>query len=136
MSARYTEPRRPRSAVGSYPAQQLRPGQVALNISLRDFEPSVVLGAQNYFDDVEHCMKANTSPHLAEQATGGRAFVTGTIADVLRGRHLPDAGRGVLFSPFGLGVLDLAVGHYVLTAAREQGLTLEVADFFGETTRW
>ena len=124
------------TALEPYIAQQLRPGQVALNVSLRDFAPEVVLGAQNYFDDVEHCMKANTSPHLAEQATGGRDFVTGTIADVLQGKQLPDAGRGVLFSPFGLGVLDLAVGHFVLDRAREQGLALEVADFFGETRRW
>src|SRR5207249_3837080 len=84
-------------------------GQVALNISLRDFQPSAILGAENYFDDVEHCMKADTSPHLCEQATGGRDFVTGTIADILKGRNLPTGRRGVVFSPFGLGVLDLAV---------------------------
>ncbi len=29
------------------------------------------------------CMKANTSPHLAEQATGGRKFASGTLAGVL-----------------------------------------------------
>jgi N-[(2S)-2-amino-2-carboxyethyl]-L-glutamate dehydrogenase len=119
-----------------YIREQLRPGQVALNISLRDFDPAVVLGADNYLDDVDHCLKAGTSPHLAEQATGGRDFVTGTLADVLQGQSLPDGGRGVLFSPFGLGVLDLAVGHLVLTTARRQGATLEIADFFGETRRW
>jgi len=124
------------TAPAPYIGQAVRPGQVALNISLRDFQPEVILGAQNYFDDVEHCMKANTSPHLAEQATGGRAFVTGTLADVLQGVKLPDAQRGVIFSPFGLGVLDLAVGNFVLTAAREQGLALEIANFFGETRRW
>ena len=75
-------------------------------------------------------------PHLCEQATGGRDFVTGTIADILKGQNLPTGRRGVVFSPFGLGVLDLAVGHYVLTTAREQGLALEVANFFGETRRW
>ncbi|APU21526.1 2,3-diaminopropionate biosynthesis protein SbnB [Actinoalloteichus sp. GBA129-24] len=117
-------------------ARPLEPGQIALNISLRDFAPSVVLGAQNYLDDVEHCMKADTSPHLAEQETGNRDFVTGTIADLVLGRALPDPGRGVLVSPFGLGVLDLAVGQHVLSVAREQGLALEVPDFFGETQRW
>lgn len=124
------------TASAPYIGQQVRPGQVALNISLRDFQPDVVIGAQNYFDDVEHCMKANTSPHLAEQATGGREFVTGTLADVLQGVNLPDAGRGVIFSPFGLGVLDLAVGHFVLATAREHGLALEITNFFGETRRW
>ncbi len=124
------------TALAPYIGQPVRPGQVALNISLRDFQPEVILGAQNYFDDVEHCMKANTSPHLAEQATGGRDFVTGTLADILQGAKLPDAGRGVIFSPFGLGVLDLTVGYFVLTAAREQGLALEVPNFFSETRRW
>jgi len=36
----------------------------------------------------------------------------------------------------GLGVLDLAVGHFVLTAAKRQGMTIEVPSFFGETRRW
>ncbi|WP_042390687.1 2,3-diaminopropionate biosynthesis protein SbnB [Streptacidiphilus melanogenes] len=119
-----------------YIGQGLRPGQLALNISLRDFQPQVILSAQNYFDDVEHCMKANTSPHLAEQATGGRDFVSGTLASVLRGMTLPQPSRGVVFSPFGLGVLDLALGDHVLGRARELGLTHEIADFFGETSRW
>jgi 2,3-diaminopropionate biosynthesis protein SbnB len=124
------------TALAPHIGTPLRPGQVALNISLRDFEPAVVLGAQNYVDDIEHCLKADTSPHLAEQATGRRDFLTGTIADVLKGRRVPDNRRGVILSPFGLGVLDVAVGHYVLAAARELGLTREVADFFGETRRW
>jgi ornithine cyclodeaminase/alanine dehydrogenase-like protein (mu-crystallin family) len=124
------------TAVTPYIDEPLRPGQLALNISLRDFTPDVVLGAQNVVDDVDHCLKAGTSPHLAEQATGGRAFVTGTLADVLTGRVRPTADRGVLFSPFGLGVLDLAVGHWLLSAARERGQVIEVPNFFGETRRW
>lgn len=124
------------TALTPYIDQQVRPGQVVLNISLRDLVPSVVIGAENYFDDVDHCMKADTSPHLAEQQTAGRAFVTGTIADVLNGSRLPSGEKGVIFSPFGLGVLDLAVGHFVLTAARQRGLAIGVPDFFGETRRW
>jgi ornithine cyclodeaminase/alanine dehydrogenase-like protein (mu-crystallin family) len=124
------------TAARPYIAQLLRPGQVALNISLRDFDHEVILAADNYFDDVEHCMKADTSPHLAEQAIGGRDFVSGTLADILKNRVRPDGTRAVVFSPFGLGVLDLAVGQFVLATARERGLTLEVPDFFGETRRW
>lgn len=124
------------TATTPYIDEPVRPGQVALNISLRDFAPEVILGADNYFDDVDHCMKANTSAHLAEQATGGRSFVTGTIADLLRGERLPADGRGVIVSPFGLGVLDLAVGHFVLAAARQRGTAIEVPGFFGETRRW
>jgi N-[(2S)-2-amino-2-carboxyethyl]-L-glutamate dehydrogenase len=124
------------TALSPYIGEPVRPGQVALNISLRDLAPEVILGAENYFDDVDHCMKANTSAHLAEQASGGRGFVTGTIADLLRGERLPAGDRGVVVSPFGLGVLDLAVGHFVLAAARQQGMAVEVPGFFGETRRW
>jgi 2,3-diaminopropionate biosynthesis protein SbnB len=119
-----------------YLSEPLRAGQVALNISLRDFGPNVILRAANYFDDVEHCMKADTSPHLAEQVSGARDFVSGTLADVLQQRNLPSGDRAVVFSPFGLGVLDLAIGHLVLVAAREQQLTHRIADFFGSTRRW
>src|SRR5206468_3047634 len=55
---------------------------LVLHISLRDLAPEILLGSQNVVDDVEHVMKANTSPHLAEQKTGNRSFVTGTLADV------------------------------------------------------
>lgn len=57
----------------------LRPGQVLLNVSLRDLPPEMLLRANNIVDDVDHCPKARTSPHLAEQLTGGREFVTGTL---------------------------------------------------------
>lgn len=114
----------------------LRPGQLVLNISLRDLSPELLLGANNILDDVEHCMKANTSPHLAEQLTGNRDFVTGTLAGVIRGSDALDPARPTVFSPFGLGVLDLAVGHYVHQQAKNTGRMLAVSDFFGETTRW
>lgn len=42
----------------------------------------------------------------------------------------------MIFSPFGLGVLDLAVGAFVLGEARKDGTAIEVPNFFGETRRW
>src|SRR5437762_46319 len=60
---------------------------LVLHISLRDLAPEILLKSQNVVDDVEHVMKANTSPHLAEQKTGNRSFVTGTLADVMTGRR-------------------------------------------------
>jgi len=63
----------------------LRPEQTILNISLRDLGPQVILAAYNILDDVEHCMKANTAPHLAEQLVHSRDFVTGTLAQLVNG---------------------------------------------------
>lgn len=115
---------------------RLRPGQLVLNISLRDLAPEILFEVDNVFDDVEHCMKADTSPHLAEQLSGGREFVTGTLAGVINGTVTLDPERATVFSPFGLGVLDLAVGHDLYRRAREEGLLVELPDFFGETRRW
>jgi ornithine cyclodeaminase len=124
------------TALEPYVTTPFKPGQVVLNVSLRDLTPEVVLAAENIFDDVDHCLKANTSPHLAEQLTGSRDFVTGTLAGVLNGDVSVAADRPVIFSPFGLGVLDLAVGAYVLQQAREAGTAIAIPQFFGETRRW
>jgi N-[(2S)-2-amino-2-carboxyethyl]-L-glutamate dehydrogenase len=112
------------------PDTGFRAGQTILNVSLRDLAPEILLRADNFFDDVEHCMKADTSPHLAEQLTSGRDFVTGTLADVLLGRRSRDSGRPAIFSPFGLGVLDLAVGGYAYRRAADEGLLTTAPDFF------
>jgi 2,3-diaminopropionate biosynthesis protein SbnB len=109
---------------------RFRPGQTVLNISLRDIHPRTLLAAQNFVDDVDHCLRAQTSPHLAEQLSGGRAFVTGTLADVLAGRVEPRSDQPVVFSPFGLGVLDIAVGAIVLDKAADDPRTVTIADFF------
>ncbi|HEY3607339.1 MAG TPA: 2,3-diaminopropionate biosynthesis protein SbnB [Pseudonocardiaceae bacterium] len=124
------------TAAAPYVTERFRPGQVVLNISLRDIAPEVVLDAANILDDVDHCLKANTSPHLAEQLTGNRDFVTGTLAGVLTGAVAVPADRPVIFSPFGLGVLDIAVGAHVHQRARERGTAVAIPDFFAETRRW
>ncbi|MEV0603020.1 2,3-diaminopropionate biosynthesis protein SbnB [Streptomyces sp. NPDC050315] len=112
------------------------PGQIVLNVSLRDIGPEIIAAAQNILDDVDHCMTANTSPHLAEQKYGHREFIAGTLAQVIRGEVEVATDRPVIFSPFGLGVLDLAVGTHVHRTAQESGEAVEISDFFGETQRW
>src|SRR5262245_61753504 len=105
---------------------------IVLHLSLRDLDPEIVLGAQNVVDDVDHVMKANTSVHLAEQRTGNRDFVTGTLADVMLGRRSVDRARPIVFSPFGLGILDLAVGKWIYEQAVAAGRHRRLADFFHE----
>src|SRR5216117_340916 len=106
-----------------------------LHISLRDLAPEILLRSQNVVDDVEHVMKANTSPHLAEQQTGNRSFVTGTLADIMIGRRSVNRSRPIIFSPFGMGILDLAVGKWVYDQAVASGQELRLSDFFYATVR-
>jgi N-[(2S)-2-amino-2-carboxyethyl]-L-glutamate dehydrogenase len=109
---------------------------LVLHVSLRDLTPEIVLASSNVVDDVEHCLTADTSPHLAEQLSGNRAFLHGTLDDVMAGRVTLPTDRPRVFSPFGLGVLDLAVGAYVYDEVRRSGDLHVVADFFHELRRY
>ena len=108
---------------------------LVLHVSLRDLSPEIILASTNIVDDVDHCLKADTSPHLAEQRTGNRDFLDGTLFDVLNGLELP-TDRPLVFSPFGLGVLDLAVGKHVLDELAAAGELATVPDFFHELSRY
>jgi 2,3-diaminopropionate biosynthesis protein SbnB len=107
-----------------------------LHISLRDLAPEILLASTNFVDDVDHCLKANTSPHLAEQLTGSRAFLSGTLNDVMTGKAAVQTDRPIIFSPFGLGVLDLAVGKYVYDEVLRSGNLHVIDDFFHELHRY
>jgi 2,3-diaminopropionate biosynthesis protein SbnB len=109
---------------------------LVLHVSLRDLAPEILLASTNVVDDVEHCLKADTSPHLAEQLTGNRDFLLGPLYDVMTGRVSVPADRPVVFSPFGLGVLDLALGKYVYDRLARSGELRVIDDFFHELSRY
>lgn len=113
-----------------------RPDQLVLNISLRDLSPAIIASANNLLDDVEHCLKAGTSPDLAVRQYGHREFINGTLAQFMRGEVRLDRDRPVIFSPFGLGVLDLSVGKRVYEQALRDGSALAVPNFVHGANRW
>ena len=106
------------------------PGATVLHISLRDLAPDVVRGCDNVTDDIDHVCRSQTSLHLAEQQVAHRRFIRCTLGDVLLGRAAPRDGPGpTVFSPFGLGILDLAVAHLMVARAREEGVGREIRGF-------
>ncbi|GAA2943475.1 2,3-diaminopropionate biosynthesis protein SbnB [Streptomyces enissocaesilis] len=107
------------------------PGTVVLHISLRDIDPETLIQAHNIVDDADHVCRERTSLHLAEQITGGRAFIDASIGQLIAGtrQFTPSPKKVTVYSPFGLGVLDLALAVDVHRTARGLGLGVEITDF-------
>lgn len=113
------------------------PGSTILHISLRDLPPALVLRHRNIVDDLSHVNREKTSIHLASTATGRTDFVSGTLADLIDGR-IPareNESEVVIFSPFGLGILDIGLAHMILNDARRLGIGFEIDDFFAYTDK-
>ncbi|HKY34942.1 MAG TPA: 2,3-diaminopropionate biosynthesis protein SbnB [Polyangiaceae bacterium] len=106
-------------------------GSTVLHISLRDLRPETILRSVNLTDDVDHACRERTSLHLTEIQEGHREFVAGTLERALRGegcRSVSDE-RPLVFSPFGLGILDLAVAALVLEWGNRDNVGFSVRGF-------
>lgn len=108
-----------------------RPGALVLHVSLRDLSPAAILASQNVVDDADHVCRERTSLHLTEQQVGHRDFIDAPIGQILSGNggFRRDPNRTLIFSPFGLGALDIALAEFVRAAAVERGLGIRVDDF-------
>lgn len=111
-------------------------GSTLLHISLRDLSPQLILSCENVVDDIDHVCRAQTSIHVAEQLVGARDFIRCSLPDILTGKTTArrDAGTVTVFSPFGLGILDIAVAGWLRGLARQAEMGLLVPGFLAE--RW
>ena len=98
-------------------------GATILHISLRDLQVNTILSNHNIVDDVDHVNRAATSIHLASEQEGHTDFIHSSLGDILLGNvKLPERDdRKLIFSPFGLGVLDLAVADLVQKTLAQNG---------------
>lgn len=106
-----------------------RENSVILHISLRDFTPEVMLESDNVVDDIEHVCSNRTSLDLAAQKAGNRDCIRATLGAILLGQKARRGPEPVIFSPFGLGILDLAVAHLALDLARADGTGTSIDGF-------
>lgn len=106
-------------------------GATILHVSLRDLTAATILSNHNVVDDLDHVNRAATSIHMAAQSTGNTDFVLGSLGELLLGHvKLPEQDeRKMIFSPFGLGVLDLAVADLVLEKVIENAGGTTVPSF-------
>jgi 2,3-diaminopropionate biosynthesis protein SbnB len=112
-----------------------RPDATVLHISLRDLTVESILASQNVVDDADHVCREQTSLHLAEQLTGGREFIDASIGGILRrpGVFQREPGKVTVFSPFGLGILDIALAQYVQAEAVRRHSGLNITDFLPQS---
>lgn len=110
-------------------------GAVLLHISLRDLTPEAILASDNILDDVDHVCREQTSVHLAEQKVGHRDFIRGTLAHVVEGAIPARTGAAgvTVFSPFGLGILDLALAQLACRLAGEAGAGTPIESFLPDS---
>lgn len=105
-------------------------GATILHISLRDFSTSIIQQCDNVVDDIDHVLRERTSVHLTEMECGNRAFIRCTIGDILRNKFEKRIdNKTVMFSPFGLGVLDMSLADYVHKQSIKEGIGTIIEDF-------
>lgn len=108
---------------------------LVLHISLRDIPPESLAEAYNVVDDALHVDREKTSIHLAHQ--GGRDISLdiheiGTITgNPSFNPHI--ISRPIVYSPFGLGILDIAVGRFVYEQASATKVGTVITNFFSQS---
>lgn len=103
---------------------------LVLHLSLRDLDPVILKNANNVVDDIEHITQANTSVDLLSKQLNSNSFINGTLGDLLQRKIYLDDTKPTIFSPMGLGLLDIAVASYVYQKLCDDRRILKIYDFF------
>lgn len=89
-----------------------------LHISLRDLDIDIIKNSYNFVDDIDHSLKANTSLHLTSISEGNNDFIVSGIADLINENINVNYDKPRIYSPFGMGVLDIAVAYRIYLECR------------------
>jgi len=108
---------------------------IILNISLRDLHPDIIIESFNIVDDIEHSLKAETSLHLTAKLHGHHNFIYGTIGEILNDKISIPQNVLKIYSPFGMGMLDVALGNYIYEQVKQEGEGECITDFFYDQAR-
>jgi ornithine cyclodeaminase/alanine dehydrogenase-like protein (mu-crystallin family) len=87
--------------------------------------------AEHVVDDVSHALRERTSLGLAVAAGLVDADAIVPVGALFDGALPPEPERTVIYSPFGLGSLDIALAQLVLERSRDLPGVVAVPDFAG-----
>ncbi len=111
------------------------PGSLILHISLRDLSVEIMQKCINVTDNVEDAIREGTSLGNAYNKYGQELMQIYSLHEILINeeakRIIDQKMKPIIFSPFGLGVLDIAIAQYVYDSAKLSGLGQEIHNFFG-----
>lgn len=107
---------------------------VVLHTSLRDLAPEIMISANNVVDDIKHACSANTSLFLASQIKPASEYISCTIGELIsQGKStFIKNDRPTIVSPFGMGILDLALAQFIYQKAQGNKTGININNFIPE----
>lgn len=104
--------------------------KLLLHVSLRDISEQVLTELFNVSDDRDHVLREHTSLHRLSLLRTDVSAVDAELGDILWGEAGLPVGKPIAFSPFGLGVLDIALASHIFTKGQAEGTTTVLSSFY------